>query len=64
MKPDSRKSKEGIMIKILANEAFPKLEKSMQAFTQLEGLVVKSLVAQKLIAIEGNQNGQVDPAAA
>lgn len=64
MKPDSRKSKEGIMIKISANEASPKLEKSMQAFTQLEGLVVKSLVSQNLIAIEGNQNGQIDPTAA
>lgn len=64
VKPDSRKSKEGIMIKISSKEASPKLEKSMQAFTQLEGLVVKSLVEQNLIAIEGNQDGYTEPTAA
>ncbi len=59
MNPDSRK-KNGIMIKVSPKEANPKLEKSMQAFTELEGLVVQSLINQKLIAMEGNQDGQID----
>ena len=53
MKPDSRK-KDGKMIKIVAKDANPRLEKSLEALPALEGIVVKSLVSKKLIA-EGNQ---------
>jgi hypothetical protein len=67
--PDSRKQKgTGVMIKTAPKHAKPKLEKSMQAFPELEGLVVKSLARLKLIDVEEAKNGQGDatppPAAA
>ncbi|MFO0115476.1 MAG: anti-phage dCTP deaminase [Betaproteobacteria bacterium] len=55
MKPDSRK-KAGKMIKIVAKDAMPRLEKSLEALPALEGIVVKSLTSKKLI--EGTANEQ------
>jgi len=63
VRPDSRKSN-GFMVKVPPKEAKPRLEKSMQAFPQLEGLVVKSLVGHKLITVEESSNGQSEPAPA
>lgn len=48
MKPDGRK-KDGKMIKIIAKDANPILEKSLEALPALEGIVVKSLVSKQLI---------------
>ena len=48
MKPDSRK-KDGKMIRIVAKDSKPRLEKSLEALPALEGIVVKSLAAKKLI---------------
>lgn len=56
VRPDSRKQG-GVMIKIPPKSARPRLEKSMQAFPELEGLVVKSLARLKLINVEGADNG-------
>lgn len=53
MKPDSRK-KDGKMIKIVAKDANPRLEKSLEALPALEAIVVKSLVEKKLIEEEIN----------
>lgn len=64
-RPDSRK-KGGVMVKVSPKDATPRLEKSMQAFPELESLVVKSLALQKLINVneEGTDDGDGSPAAA
>ena len=65
VRPDSRK-KDGVMIRVPPKNARPRLEKSMQAFPELEGLVVKSLARLKLINVEGadnEENGAEPPAA-
>ena len=63
VRPDTRK-KNGVMIKVAPKDAMPRLEKSMQAFPELEGLVVESLVRHKLINFEEAIDGQYDPAPA
>ena len=63
VRPDTRK-KNGVMIKVAPKEAMPRLEKSMQAFPELEGLVVESLVRHKLINFEEASDGNYDPAPA
>jgi deoxycytidylate deaminase len=55
VRPDSRK-RNGVMIHILPKQARPRLEKSMQAFSELEGLVVKSLARLNLIHVQGGGN--------
>lgn len=61
---DSRK-KNGVMIKTAPKDARPRLEKSMQAFPELEGLVVQSLARHRLIDVEEANDGQDDtPSAA
>jgi deoxycytidylate deaminase len=56
MKNDARK-KHGKMIKIVAKDAKPRLEKSLEALPALEGIVVKSLASKKLIeGIEDEKN--------
>lgn len=55
MKPDSRK-KDGKMIKIVAKDANPRLEKSLEALPALEGIVVKSLLLKKLIVEDNHEN--------
>lgn len=65
VRPDSRK-KGGVMIKTPPKSARPRLEKSMQAFPELEALVLKSLARLKLINVEGaddEDNGAEPPAA-
>lgn len=64
-RPNSRK-KDGVMIKVLPKDAIPRLEKSMQAFPELESLVVKSLASQKLINVneEDTGDGESSPPAA
>lgn len=59
MKPDSRKNK-GIMIRVDAKNSTPKLEKSLYAFTELEGLVVKSLIDHKLITVGEVKNEETE----
>ena len=54
MKPDSRK-RDGKMIKIVAKDANPRLEKSLEALPALEGIVVKSLISKQLIVEEQNE---------
>lgn len=54
MKPDGRK-KDGKMIKIVAKDANPRLEKSLEALPALEGIVVKSLVSKQLIKEDINE---------
>lgn len=49
VRPDSRK-KDGMLIKVPLKASTPRLEKSMQAFHQLESMVIRSLTRQKLIA--------------
>jgi len=63
VRPDTRKSN-GLMIKISPKEAMPRLEKSMQAFPELEGLVVQSLARHQLITVEETNDGQGDAAPA
>lgn len=63
VRPDSRKLK-GRMIKVAPKDAMPRLEKSMQAFPQLEGLVVRSLARHNLITVPEANNGQDDAPAA
>ena len=60
---DSRKIN-GMMIKVAPKDAKPRLEKSMQAFPELEGLVVQSLARHRLIDVEEANNGQEDTAPA
>lgn len=48
VQPNTRKA-EGLMIRISPNIARPRLMKSMQAFPELEGLVVQSLARHDLI---------------
>lgn len=57
IRPDTRK-KNGVMVKVTPKEASPRLEKSIQAFPELEGLVVESLVRHKLINLEEASDGQ------
>jgi len=59
VRPDTRKHN-GVMIKISPKEAMPRLEKSMQAFPELEGLVVQSLARHNLITVEEARDGQND----
>ena len=59
MRPDSRKTN-GKMTKISPKLAIPRAAKSMQAFTDLEGLVVQSLAKHKLITVEEVRDGQSD----
>ena len=63
VRPDTRKHN-GVMIKISPKEAMPRLEKSMQAFPELEGLVVQSLARHNLITVEEARDGQNDTAPA
>jgi tRNA(Arg) A34 adenosine deaminase TadA len=63
VRPDTRK-RNGMMIKITPKEAMPRLEKSMQAFPELEGLVVQSLARHNLITVEAVINGQDETAPA
>lgn len=63
VRPDTRKSN-GVMIKISPKEAMPRLEKSMQAFPQLEGLVVRSLARHTLITVEEARDEQNNTAPA
>lgn len=62
---DSRKGKGGLMIKVAPKDASPRLEKSMEAFPALEGLVIESLARLKLIDVEDVDDGKgsVPPAA-
>jgi deoxycytidylate deaminase len=55
---DSRKGKDGLMIKLAPKDAWPRLEKSKEAFPTLEGLVVRSLAELKLIEAEGGEDGE------
>lgn len=48
MAPDSRKLN-GKVIEIVANEGFPRMEKSLAALPELEGMVVRSLESKNLI---------------
>jgi len=57
VRPDSRK-KDGMLIKTPLKESMPRLEKSMQAFPELESMVIRSLTKQKLIASTVLQNEQ------
>jgi deoxycytidylate deaminase len=57
MKPDSRKSA-GKMIKIVAKDAMPRLEKSLEALPALEGIVVRSLIDKKLIEGKNDEQSQ------
>ncbi|MHB8847165.1 MAG: anti-phage dCTP deaminase [Burkholderiales bacterium] len=61
--PDSRKNN-GMMIKVAPKDAMPKLEKSMQAVPELEGLVVESLLRNNLITLEEVGDGQDNTAPA
>ena len=63
VRPDTRKSN-GLMIKVAPKDAMPRLEKSMQAFPELEGLVVQSLARHKLITVKEVGDGQDDTAPA
>lgn len=63
VRPDTRKAN-GLMIKISPKEAMPRLEKSMQAFPELEGLVVQSLARHQLITVEETNDGPGDAAPA
>lgn len=63
-RPNSRK-KDGILIKIIPIEAKPRLEKSMQAFHELESLVVTALLDQRLIdSGKGDEKDNEGPTAA
>jgi len=54
-----RKDENGQMIKVVPRDAGPRLEKSMEAFPTLEGLVVESLVARmELIKMEDGKDGK------
>jgi deoxycytidylate deaminase len=59
VRPDTRK-KNGVMIKVSPKDAMPRLEKSMQAIPELEGLVVQSLARNKLITVEESEDGRED----
>lgn len=63
--PNFRKDKNGMMIKVVAKDAWPRLEKSMEAYPALEGLVVRSLAQSKLIELKDGEDGKgnVPPAA-
>ncbi len=63
VRTDSRKSN-GVMNKVAPKDAKPRLEKSMQAFPELEGLVVQSLARHRLINVEEANHGQDDTAPA
>lgn len=63
VRPDTRK-RNGMMIKITPKEAMPRLEKSMQAFPELEGLVVQSLARHNLITVEVAIDGKNETAPA
>ena len=55
MAPSGRKKSGGRMIKVIAADASPKLEKSLEALPALEAVVVKSLISKNLVA-----NGGID----
>lgn len=63
VRPDTRKLN-GLMIKISPKDAMPRLEKSMQAFPELESLVVQSLARHNLITVEEASDGKTDTAPA
>lgn len=63
VRPDSRK-KNGVMIRISPKDAMPRLEKSMQAFPELEGLVVQSLARHNLITVQEARDEDTDSAPA
>jgi deoxycytidylate deaminase len=58
MPPDSRKKKDGVMVRIPAKASAPRLEKSLDALPTLEALVVKSLERKKLLPLSAGENGE------
>src|SRR5690606_3939087 len=46
----------GRMIKVIAGDASPKLEKSLEALPALEAVVVKSLISKNLVANGGTDD--------
>jgi deoxycytidylate deaminase len=59
MKPDSRKGKEDGKVRTGTREdAEPKISKSIEALTALEGIVVKSLKDRNVIDLEGKNVGE------
>lgn len=64
MPPAGRKAG-GRMIKISPKDAYPKLDKSLEALPSLEAIVVRSLVSKNLVASGGTDDGaQSTPPAA
>jgi len=64
--PANSRKKNGKMIPIALKNAFPRLEKSMEALPALEGLVVESLRMKELLPLKGPENDGApsNPAAA
>jgi deoxycytidylate deaminase len=60
MAPSGRKSA-GRMIKVVAADASPKLEKSLEALPALEAVVVKSLISKNLVADGGTDDDAPSP---
>lgn len=58
--PSLGRKRDGRMIKISAENALPKLEKSLEALPALEAVVIKSLVGKKLVN-GGNDNEAPSP---
>jgi deoxycytidylate deaminase len=61
MAPDSRKKPDGRLVRAIAKESVPRLEKSLEALPTLEALVVESLTRKNLLPISSEGNGETGP---